>query len=200
MGPASLRRPTVAELGEHVPAVVAIGTLAVVLHADAGRDTSVMVWVLLACLPALLFSRPWRYVSGWLLWLLAALPLTAVAVSYLTPTGFAYSRDLCIWAYASVLGVVGLSYVRSPGRRVGVLAFVCLLGFYDFFQAFIPWRYHQDPASALVGTFYQQDMFGAFCAAVALVAAVIAVLGLSPWRWVGWGVAPFCSVGCILST
>ena len=151
--------------------------------ADAGRDTAAVVWVLLACLPALLLTRPWCRVQPALLALLAALPTTAVAVSYLTPTGFAYSRDLCVWSYAAVLGVVTLAYATTAARRLGILMFVCVLGFYDFFQAFVPWRYHGDPARAMVGTFYQQDMFGAFSAAVALTAAVVAVRAPSPWRW-----------------
>lgn len=195
-----LHRPSVAEVLEHVASVVALGTLAVVLAADAGRDTRVMVWVVVAVLPAVAFTRPWRHVPTWLLWLFALLPASAVAVSYLTPTGFAYSRDLIVWAYAAELGVVTAAYARTLARRAAVVLFVSLLGFYDFFQGFVPWRSGGDPARAMVGTFYQQDMFGAFCVAVALAAAALAVLAPAPWRLVGLVVAPFGAAGGVLST
>jgi O-antigen ligase len=193
-------RPAPSELLEHGAAWVALGSLAVTLAADGGRQTSTVVWMVLACLPALLLTTPWRWVPSTLLLLLAAVPTAAIVVCYLTPTKFAYSRDLIVFAYGAVLATVAASYVRTPARRAALVLFVCGLGFYDYLEGFSAWRFHDDPGHPMVGTFYQQDMFGAFCCAVALVAGTLAVLGRSPWRWVGWVVAPIAVSGTVLST
>jgi hypothetical protein len=189
-----------AAAAEHGSVAVALGTLAVVVHQDGGRSPDLMVVVVLLCLPAVVVTAPWRRLPPGLLALLAFLPTTALVVSYLTPTQFAYARDLSVWAYVAALATAVAAYVRTPQRRTGVVLYACLLGFYDVFAGFTAWHFHGDPGHPMVGTIYQQDMFGALCAAVGLTSVVVACLGDRPWRIAGWVTGPVCCVGAVLST
>src|SRR5690242_15114674 len=130
MTPRSWSRPPVAQVLEHASVTAAFITLAYLTHQTGGRDPHDMVRAIWICLLALL----------------AVLPISTLAVSYLTPMQFAYSRDLSVWAYVAVLGTAVAAYVQqAPSRRLAVAVAVCVLGFYEFFQAFVPWRYKQDP-------------------------------------------------------
>lgn len=189
-----------AGLPEHLAVALALGSVFLLTARSGGRETALVPPAVLSCIPACLVTRPWRRLPAGLLLLLALLPTSALVVSYVTPTQFAYSRDLGVWSYGALLAAAIGAYAGTAQRRLAVVLFLCVLGFYEFFEAFVPWFAGGMPSKAMVGTFYQQDMFGGFCAAAAVVAVAVVVLGSGLWRSVGAVVAPVCIVGTVLST
>lgn len=187
-------------MGEHAAFWLALASLAAALVADGGRRAEVMPFVVLACLPAVVCTSPWRRVHPAALCALAFLPVAAIAVSMLTPMQFSYARDLSVWSLAAMLFACVASYCRTEERRACVVLAVVLLGFAGFCQALTPWIGAGRPTKAMVGLFYQQDMFGGFCAGIALVAITTAVAGRGWLRLIAAAITPFVVAGCVLST
>lgn len=187
-------------LAEHVSFIVLLGSLLLVTLASGGRDQGVMAPAMMATLPALVLTAPWRRLPWWALALPALLPAAALAVSYVTPMQFSYSRDLAVWVYAAVVGVATASYARTRDRRLAVILFVLVLAFYEFWRALVPWFGSGRPSTAMVGTFYQQNMFGGFSAAMGIAATALAAWQKGLLALVPVVVAPVCLVGAVLST
>jgi O-antigen ligase len=195
------RRPTAREAVEYAGMLGLLVCWALVLtHATGGREGPALELTLAAAGLAALAVRPWIAVRPRTAALLAAPAVAAGIVCAVTPQGWAGGREVASLALAGVSAWVVLGFARTPLRRQAVLATLCLAGFEQFSQAWLPWWGGEDATRPMLGTFYWHNQYGAFSAAVALLGGGLAVVGTGRIRLLGGLTAAFCLAGTVLST
>ncbi|HZT65530.1 MAG TPA: O-antigen ligase family protein [Acidimicrobiales bacterium] len=187
------------ERAEYAAVALAVLVLAHVLLSSAGRDLGVMAPAIGLTLPAAVLTAPWRRLTPTTLALAGAVPLGALVVCLVTPLHFDYSRDLAVWGYGAAAAVAFFGFARTLDRREALGSAVCVIGFYEFWKSFVAWKGGNDPSAHMLGTFYEQDMFGAFMMGCALLGLGLALRGRSWARLVGLVTTPVAAAGVVFS-
>lgn len=189
-----------ADVYEHVAVTLALGTLVWVTLRGGGTDTGIMATAIALTLPAAIVTKPWRRVHPGALVLLTAVPLTALVTALITPMAFTDSQDLAVYGYGAAAALAFLGYASTRDRRRVLLVAAAVVGFIAFSHALLPWIGGGDPRQAMVGTFYELDMFGTFCVGSAALGFSLALFGDWWAKVAGWVIGPACAAGVILST
>lgn len=165
-----------------------------------GRDPHTLTVGLGLLILALAASRPWRRVPATTLWLAASLPVAAVAVCLVAPTGWRGANEAASYAFAAGTFVVVRAYARTAERRRALLALVALAGAIEFAEAWLPWWGAGDPSRPMWGTFYWHNQYGAFLLPGALIGLALVAWPSPRDRVIGWVAVPLCSAGVLFST
>jgi O-antigen ligase len=148
---------------------------------------------------ALLLTRAWRSTEGSTLFA-AVVAIAALLVCVFAPTGW-YGSDVAVeYGLAAAVYVVARRYVRDDDRRDLVAAAICVAGFYEFWQAFTPWRGNGAPDSVMTGTFYWHNPYAAYLLPPAIIGVGLVARVKRPWNIVGWLTTPFAVAGIVLSS
>jgi O-antigen ligase len=200
--PASARRSLdLGQLLEHAAVVLLMLWWAgPMTRAQGGRGPGATAWALALLVPALLLTRAWSRVSAVLLIAAWAVPLGALAMCLLAPSGWNGADDLASYTLASLLVPVIVAYGRTPERRSALVAAIVLAGMVEFAEAFLPWWGGGNPAVAMIGTFFWWNPYAAFLLPGALLGAALVIGNRTPWRLVGWASAPLCVAGIVFSS
>lgn len=193
------RRPSPTEAAEHVAVALAVAVFAWVVRSSGGRDVGVMAPAILLTLPAVIATRPWRRIGPGVSLLAASIPLGGLVVALVTPLHFSGSQVLASLTYGPLLFLAFAGYTRGALRGTALAGALCIAGFWEYWQAFVPWRAGGTPSRAMVGTFYQPDMYGAFCVGIAALSVALALRNAGWARILGCVTGPFAAVGVILS-
>jgi hypothetical protein len=163
------------------------------------HDSSTAVTAL-AFLPALLVVRPWRWVSAWLLLVVALAATGSVLVLERSATGWQQADS----PSGQILGLVALvitgAFARTAGRRRAVLVVLLTGVAIEFLPAWKAWHGSGDPNHLLVGTFYWHNQLGIWMVGLGLVAMAHAVGGKGRARFVSGTLAALASAATALST
>lgn len=198
-----------------VPSLSAIGAMDAVEHvailallffwavpfvkATGGRGVHTELLFCIVLIPILLLARTWRASEGSVLFA-AVVALAALLVCVFAPTGW-FGSDVAVeYGLAAAVYVVGRRYVRDDDRRDLVAAAICVAGFYEFWQAFTPWRGNGAPDNVMTGTFYWHNPYAAYLLPPAIIGLGLAARGKRPWNVVGWLTTPFAAAGIVLSS
>ncbi|MDX6214564.1 MAG: exopolysaccharide production protein ExoQ [Frankiales bacterium] len=169
-------------------------------RAEGGRGHGSTTVALLLVVAVLWANDAWRRVGRTTLVLSVSVPVCALVVCLLAPTGWYGGDDAAGYALAALAVPAVIAYARTPNRRlVGVVA-ICAAGLLEFAEAFLPWWGGRNPALPMIGTFYWWNPYAAFLLPAAVLGAALAIRGQRPMRTLGWFAAPLCSAGIVFSS
>jgi putative inorganic carbon (HCO3(-)) transporter len=169
-------------------------------HATGGREPWSLTKAAIVVAVALIAARPWRELRTGVLVLAVAVSLAALAVCLVTAPGWFDGSRAASYALAAATFVAVASYARSVRRANWIAAIVATAGAMQFCWSFVSWWGGRDQSIPMVGTFYWHNQFAAFLLAPGLIALALIVRHRSPWRLVGWVVAPLAVAGIVHST
>ncbi|HVE98097.1 MAG TPA: O-antigen ligase family protein [Mycobacteriales bacterium] len=167
---------------------------------QGGRDPARMLAGSLSLVPALLVTRPWRYVPARELALAVAVVASTLVVSVTTPYGWAGGRTPATWAYGCLWYVVARAFAHTARRREAALVAVAVLGLDQFSRAWLPYWGSEDPATPMIGTFYWHNQLAIYLVACGGTAIAMILMAGNRIRALGWVCAPLVAVGVVLST
>jgi hypothetical protein len=183
---------------ESVAVAGAVFVLFWAINRAGGRDPYTSAWAVPLALPAVVLTRPWELLPRWVLGFAVAVPAGAFAICLVDPLGFAHAQDLGVWPYGAELFLLTAGFARTAERRRFVAASVCLLGVYEFAKAMVPYASWHN-THPLVGTFYGDNQFGAFAAAIAVFGGALALSKDRLLRPLGAAAAFTGGLACALS-
>jgi O-antigen ligase len=169
-------------------------------HATGGREPWSLAKAAIVVAVALIAAKPWRELRTGVLVLALAVSLAALAVCLVTAPGWFDGSRAASYALAATTFVAVASYARSVRRANWIAAIVATAGAMQFCWSFVAWWGGRDQRVPMVGTFYWHNQFAAFLLAPALIGLALIVRHRSPWRLVGWVVAPLAVAGIVHST
>jgi len=173
-----------------VCAVVAFVGLAYALMHSGGRDRGAPEIALALTVPSLLVGHVWRAVPLPELLISASVVLASVMVPLMTPLGVSSVRDLNAYTYAAVLYLAVRAFAKErEHRRVVAVGLLCL-GILEFLNVIRVWMGENDSSFQVVGTFYWHNQFGAFAAAIAILASAMVMRSRRPEDVIAWIIAP----------
>lgn len=186
---------------EHATVLAALAVwIFYVTPRSGGQDRPAEAIGLLALVPALIATRPWRRMTAVTLAVPAVVAVGAAVVLWTTPTGWSYARFAGYPLYGLLLFVLVAAYARTHRRRLLVAAAVAVAGIWQFDEGLVPWWGNGDPNKLMYGTFYWHNQFGIYLAGCALLAFAMAVAGRRLSRAVALAAAVLCTTGVVLST
>jgi O-antigen ligase len=169
-------------------------------HATGGRDPWSLAKAAIVVSVALIAAKPWRELRTGVLVLALAVSVAALAVCLVTTPGWFDGSRAASYALAAATFVAVASYARSVRRANWIAAIVATAGAMQFCWSFVAWWGGRDQNIPMVGTFYWHNQFAAFLLAPGLIALALIIRHRSPWRLVGWVVAPLAVAGIVHST
>jgi O-antigen ligase len=169
------------------------------VKATGGRGVHTELLFCIALVVALLLTRAWRSAEASTV-LSALVALAALLVCVIAPSGW-YGSDVAVeYGLAAAVYVIARRYVRSDDRRDLVAAAICVAGFYEFWQAFTPWRGSGSPDTEMSGTFYWHNPYAAYLLPPAIIGLGLVARRKGPWNIVGWFTTPLAAAGIVLSS
>jgi hypothetical protein len=170
--------------------VLAFVGLGYALRHSGGRERGTTEVALALAAPSVFAGRVWRRLSVLELASCASVAGAAVLLPFITPLGVSVAPDLNAYTYAVIMYLAVRGFVQNDEhRRVVAVACLCL-GVVEFIDVIRVWVGENDPSFQMVGTFYWHNQFGAFAAAIALLASAMAMRSSRLEDAIGWLIAP----------
>jgi hypothetical protein len=167
---------------------------------SGGREPFALTKDVVPVVLALVALRPWRVVRPWIVASAALIAGAALVVCAVTPPGWFGANRAASYGVAAATFVAVAAYARRSRRAYLVATLVVVAGGVQFFRALVPWWGSRDSATAMIGTFYWHNQFGAFLLAPAILGLTLALAGRPPFRFAGWIVTPFAVAGVVFSS
>ena len=181
--------------------LVALGALMLVMTPGSGGRERVPFTVgMLALVPALAATQPWRRVGRLAMSLPLVLSATAVVVLLTAPMGWSSSRFPAYAVLGSLVFLVAAGYAINRTRRLVLASALALGGLLQFQQGFAGWWGHGDPDTLMVGTFFWHNQFAIYVAASSIIAMSLAITRVRLFRVVALACATVTGAGVVFST
>jgi len=163
-----------------------------------GREPHVLSVACLLLVVATVLVRPATVLGDRFLVLVHAVPVAALGVCLLAPTGLAGLHEAASYSLAALAVPVLLVWADGPVRRSLLAGSVLAAGGAQFAQGWLPWWGGQDVTDLFQGTFYWHNQVGIFLAVAAVLGLGVVAHG-GPLRLLGWVTVPLCVAGTLFT-